>query len=489
MHHHVTARSFLFTFFLFLLAGSVTVANAQVNTNVQLVGSFFTQIDLGANTVRIQVARIENMSTTRTTGTLRLEVWATQSPYNGGSIQGYRLASSRLSDVLTPREYFYNIDHTAAVESRPPAGTYYLTLIVSEYLGNCGTSDGFCIVAYGRLNNQLTVSGGNPGAGSPGAGGGSPGAGGGSSGQYVELIGSFGAQVDLGAGTVRLTVARLENPSTTRTTGTLRLELWATQNPYNGGGIQGYRIATSRLSDVLTPREYFYNIDHTVRVESRPPAGTYYLTLIVSEYLGNCGTADGFCIVEHGVMNNRLTVQSAGGAPNPNPNPNPPPANNTREVQMVGTYSYNVNFDTAQLQMSVERLQNPSTTRTTGTLRLELWATQTPYSGGQISGYRIGTYQIRGNSNGTLGPNQYFTNVNVTVPVDSRPPAGSYYATLVISEYSDTCPTSDRFCINTYGGFPNAMYVAGPAATPPPGAPPAKVCVKMNKKGKCKKWR
>ena len=39
-----------------------------------------------------------------TSGSLRLELWATASPYSGGTIQGYILGSYRFSQVLGPNQ-------------------------------------------------------------------------------------------------------------------------------------------------------------------------------------------------------------------------------------------------------------------------------------------------------------------------------------------------------------------------------------------------
>jgi hypothetical protein len=111
--------------------------------------------------------------------------------------------------------------------------------------------------------------------------------------------------------------------------------------------------------------------------------------------------------------------------------------------------------------MLVTKISNNSSTLTSGTLRLELWATTTPYSGGTLTGYRVLKYQITGSSSGTLPPNTYFSDVNSgTVAVDARPPQGSYYATLVVAEFDSTsCSTSDKFCIKDYSNFTAPLNV------------------------------
>ena len=133
-------------------------------------------------------------------------------------------------------------------------------------------------------------------------------------------------------------------------------------------------------------------------------------------------------------------------------------------LHIEGQYSYELNFAADSAQLHVDQIQNSSSTNTTGTLRLELWATAAPYSGGSISGYRIAMYQITGSSNGSLGPNQYFSNINATVPILEVPPDGTYYPTLILTEYNPgDCTSSDHFCIDTYGGFDTLLVIGQPS--------------------------
>jgi hypothetical protein len=129
--------------------------------------------------------------------------------------------------------------------------------------------------------------------------------------------------------------------------------------------------------------------------------------------------------------------------------------------QIEGTYSYDIHFALEQATLTVERVRNSSSTRTSGSLRLELWATNSQYSGGSISGYQVAVYRFPGT--GQLSPNTSFVNISQTMGINSRPPAGAYFTTLILSEYSDSCTSNDKFCIIHYGTFSSPLTVPAPA--------------------------
>jgi hypothetical protein len=68
---------------------------------------------VSGSSVTLKAARVANNTTGRP-GTLRLELWATSSPYSGGTINGYQTAIYRFSSTLAAREYFYDINQTVA---------------------------------------------------------------------------------------------------------------------------------------------------------------------------------------------------------------------------------------------------------------------------------------------------------------------------------------------------------------------------------------
>jgi hypothetical protein len=129
---------------------------------------------------------------------------------------------------------------------------------------------------------------------------------------------------------VILRVARIDNESTTRTTGTLRLELWATASkPANGAGFTGYRLATGATLSPLPPRTFYADVVRTTTF-SEPPAGTYWLVMVLSEFSSSCTLTDGYCLTDSGVFS---TQQTFGTAP-------PPPSANVTIISSIGQQCY-----------------------------------------------------------------------------------------------------------------------------------------------------
>jgi hypothetical protein len=93
-----------------------------------------TRWQQNGNTLSLHVDRVVNYGS-GTTGSLRLELWATSAAYSGGTIRGYVLGSYQFSRQLGPNEYFYDINHDVSFTT-PPAGTYYTTLTLEEYTGS-----------------------------------------------------------------------------------------------------------------------------------------------------------------------------------------------------------------------------------------------------------------------------------------------------------------------------------------------------------------
>ncbi|SEQ29898.1 hypothetical protein SAMN04488038_105176 [Solimonas aquatica] len=278
-----------------LAQGGDVQAKAGAGSAIQLSTPASYSANFSTNTAHIAVAKVSNTSSTVTSGALRLELWASKSDYNGGSLNGYRLAvlplhaSGSSSTQLAPGAYFHDISQDVLVDTVPPPGTYYPVLMVTEYTSACTSNDGYCFDDYLKLTPQLQVA-----------------SSGGTSSNAVEVVGATSSTPDYLAQTVRFKVAELHNGSLTRTSGSLRLELWATTSAYSGGSISGYRMAVAPLAGLsntnsqgtLRPAGSFTNLDTTVPISSQPPQGSYSGTLIVSEYNQSCGTSDGYCIVD-----------------------------------------------------------------------------------------------------------------------------------------------------------------------------------------------
>ena len=126
------------------------------------------------------------------------------------------------------------------------------------------------------------------------------------------LSGNFSFQVN--GSSVTLAADKITNSSTTFTTGTLRLELWATSaQPARGAGFNGYRLAVSPNISPLQTNSFYSNLFYTTSF-TEPPAGTYWMVFVLSEFdSNNCTTSDHFCLQDSGVFPNQATFGQASG--------------------------------------------------------------------------------------------------------------------------------------------------------------------------------
>ena len=229
-------------------------------------------------------------------------------------------------------------------------------------------------------------------------------------GATVEIGGTVSYRVD--GDTVTLEVDEIANRSESRTTGTLYLTLWMTADadPYTAG----HRVARVSLAELdgegfLPPGYYYSDIQLTTDYE-RPPAGTYYVHLFVSEY------PDLETVLDLRTFTESVTIEE--------------PVSN---VAMEGTVAFRVDGDAVTLE--VDRIVNHSDSRTTGTLHLTLWMTDgvDPYAAGHVAA-RVSLAELDGV--GVLSPGYAYNDVRLTGDYEAPPP-GTYYVHLYVSEYPD----------------------------------------------------
>ena len=112
-----------------------------------------------------------------------------------------------------------------------------------------------------------------------------------------------------------LTVDEIDNDSSTRTSGTLRLEYWATTSPPSRGqGFTGHRLGVSSNISPLAPQTHYSSLTRTISPYTPPPDGTYTMVLVLAEYDSvNCTASDYFCISD--TANSDQTRQWIGGVP------------------------------------------------------------------------------------------------------------------------------------------------------------------------------
>lgn len=121
--------------------------------DLSLEGSFGYTISYG--TVRIEADRVFNRRSYGVSGTIRLELWAFSSPYNGAAQLGHKLGQTTLG-TLAAGWYYHGIDQTVDQLTTLPTGTWYLALIVTEY-NNSALNDGFSPVDWGNFSNPWVI--------------------------------------------------------------------------------------------------------------------------------------------------------------------------------------------------------------------------------------------------------------------------------------------------------------------------------------------
>lgn len=222
---------------------------------------------------------------------------------------------------------------------------------------------------------------------------------------------------------VNIAASRVSNDLDYRT-GSLRLQLWATATPYPGGSISGYILGTRPL-DPLPAGYYYSDISGNVSFHA-PPAGLYYTTVTLEEY------DNGWVIVDYVTFQGQSNF--GGSAPDPSGS----------DLDLSGSLSWKLRDN--QIDIRAGRVSNQSNGRS-GSLRLKIWATKTPYTGGRISGYVLGTRSLP-----TLAGNSSYTKIAGYVKYQP-PPRGRYFTTMTLEEYRGswiivdffTFPTSTKF--------------------------------------------
>jgi hypothetical protein len=244
--------------------------------------------------------------------------------------------------------------------------------------------------------------------------------------QEIDLVGRVGWE-QLGRG-VFIYAERIDN-NTTFTSGHLRMQVWATSEPYGGDSITGYPIGTFNLGRL--PGGYsFANLGRTVRF-LRPPAGIYYTSVTLEEQ-----TPTGYVVVDSESFADPVNFGGWGEGFVENIAPN-------NDVSFAG----NIWWQSAngRVQIHADEITNDRASGRTGVLRVRLWATTTPYNGGSVlQGYALATKRV-----GRLSAGYYIPNFSASTWF--RPPApGDYYVTLTLEEF-----TRGKWDIVDYITFPD----------------------------------
>ncbi len=127
----------------------------------------------------------------------------------------------------------------------------------------------------------------------------------------LDLVGNGGFEFFNGPGTVRQYFERLENDSTTWTSGSIRIMLFMTEAPIVPGQGFSYWIVSSQQLSPLPPLNYYSNYDQTVPF-TPPPDGIYYIYLGAFEYENNCGSTSGYCLDDYYTFSGQVQVSGGG---------------------------------------------------------------------------------------------------------------------------------------------------------------------------------
>ena len=140
---------------------AVAAAFAQPAASANLTFSGILGYAQNGTTVDLAVARIDNNDAGGVSGKIRVELWASAAPYSGGQQSGYRMAQYVVADQLTGGGQIVNIDSGYIPFQRPPDGTWYVYMLLTEYVGGV-VNDGYDTRDYFNFSKLISF-GGAPG--------------------------------------------------------------------------------------------------------------------------------------------------------------------------------------------------------------------------------------------------------------------------------------------------------------------------------------
>lgn len=247
---------------LLILCGLVLTASSASGA-LKIYGSSKFSFGTGNRQVTFGCGGINNPSAENATGTIQVRLWALDKPYAGGAISGKVLASYKL-DGLRPKAYYSPVSRTATTTLPTVRKSYHLCLTVMEY-----KASGYVVSDY-RNFDGTTLLGPL---------------------KTFTLSGPWRWQTLSEGGTIDISVAKIGHTRTGKT-GTLKLSVWATQKPYKGGSIKGFELG-SVIKEALKPGYTYTEVKNTAKYK-KPPAGTYYVHILLSEFQDG-----GYKIMDH----------------------------------------------------------------------------------------------------------------------------------------------------------------------------------------------
>jgi hypothetical protein len=95
-----------------------------------------------------------------------------------------------------------------------------------------------------------------------------------------------------------------------------------------------------------------------------------------------------------------------------------------------GAWRWSTDYDANTLNIKLDSITNNRSSGYTGTLRLEIWVTNTPIGDAPFKGWKLGEYKTP-----KLNAGRQRTGINMTVPLLKRPPTGAKYVTMLVTEF------------------------------------------------------
>ncbi len=222
----------------------------------------------------------------------------------------------------------------------------------------------------------------------------------------VKITGSIRYQFGGQNATVSFGCDGIANNSKENATGTLMVKLWALDAPHRGGGISGVGLGSYKLEG-LNPGRAYTKLSKTVTSSLPQRKKAYYLCLTVLEFKGG-----GYVISDYRNFDGSVVL-------------GPLPL-----FTMTGPWRWQTSTEGGTVDVEVAKISH-NRPNGTGTLRLEVWATSKPYTGGGISGFQLGVVK-----KDPLRTGYSYTNLKNTAKYN-KPPPGRYYVSILLSEFSD----------------------------------------------------
>jgi hypothetical protein len=126
------------------------------------------------------------------------------------------------------------------------------------------------------------------------------------------------------------------------------------------------------------------------------------------------------------------------------------------DLEFSGTGGYSIDNAAGTVRMYFDRLNNFSATTASGSIKIRLFVTQTPLVPGQgYSFWQVGAFLMN-----PLPTLSYYEDVDFTVMRNSVPD-GVYYIHLGVLELTNSCGSSDGYCLHDWYSFDNIVQVIG----------------------------